>query len=376
MYGIYIHFPFCKKKCYYCDFYSRPIDESLKKVFLNALLKEIDLRTSNLDTFDVETIYFGGGTPSLLDVESYVRIFSKLEKYFNIKENCEITIEANPQDIGQDYIKNLKSYTPINRISLGIQSFNNDFLKFLGRRQTAEDNFKAIETIITGGFENLSIDLIYAIPNQTLQQWENDLDIALQMPIKHLSAYSLTIEPHTVIWQRKNKGLIKEIDDDVFVKMYFLLLQKTSQKDFKQYEISNFAKEGYHSRHNLSYWQQKKYLGFGPSAHSYTGTQRLWNVANLKEYIEKLQSNILPMEFEQLTEKDHFNEYLITRFRTTEGIDESFLQKTYPQYYEKVKFFLEQMIQEGKIKRMFNKLSFTPEGILVSDSIFQKIYIL
>lgn len=337
MAGIYIHIPFCQSRCIYCDFYSTSHHEA-KEAYIKALVKELTLRAGYLqDEFsepaEIKTIYLGGGTPSTLDASQLERIFSALYHTYRISSEAEITLEANPDDLTTEKIKELQSF-PINRISIGIQTFNNRELHFLRRRHTAEQAIKAVKDCQNAGFSNISIDLIYGLPEQTISQWQSNITQALQLDVPHISAYALIYEGNTALWNLKEKGIISETDEDTSLTMYNMLIDELSDHHFQHYEISNFAQSGYYSRHNSSYWNSIPYLGCGPSAHSYNGKSRQWNTADLKLYIEKMQSCTQPSDFkyadwidrEYLDNQTRYNDYIMTRLRTCWGADLHFIE--------------------------------------------------
>lgn len=337
MAGIYIHIPFCQSRCIYCDFYSTTHHEA-KEAYIKALVKELTLRAGYLqDEFsepaEIKTIYLGGGTPSTLDASQLERIFSALYHTYRISSEAEITLEANPDDLTTEKIKKLQSF-PINRISIGIQTFNNRELHFLRRRHTAEQAIKAVKDCQDAGFSNISIDLIYGLPEQTISQWQSNITQALQLDVPHISAYALIYEENTALWNLKEKGIISETDEDTSLTMYNMLIDELSDHHFQHYEISNFAKSRYYSRHNSSYWNSIPYLGCGPSAHSYNGKSRQWNTADLKLYIEKMQSCTQPSDFkyadwidrEYLDNQTRYNDYIMTRLRTCWGADLHFIE--------------------------------------------------
>lgn len=337
MAGIYIHIPFCQSRCIYCDFYSTTHHEA-KEAYIKALVKELTLRAGYLqDEFsepaEIKTIYLGGGTPSTLDASQLERIFSALYHTYRISSEAEITLEANPDDLTTEKIKELQSFL-INRISIGIQTFNNRELHFLRRRHTAEQAIKAVKDCQNAGFSNISIDLIYGLPEQTISQWQSNITQALQLDVPHISAYALIYEENTALWNLKEKGIISETDEDTSLTMYNMLIDELSDHHFQHYEISNFAQSGYYSRHNSSYWNSIPYLGCGPSAHSYNGKSRQWNTADLKLYIEKMQSCTQPSDFkyadwidrEYLDNQTRYNDYIMTRLRTCWGADLHFIE--------------------------------------------------
>ncbi|WP_340200568.1 radical SAM family heme chaperone HemW [Ascidiimonas sp. W6] len=317
MSGIYLHIPFCKQACYYCDFH---FSTSLKKKdeVLQAIHTELSLRKNELQNDQVETIYFGGGTPSLLSVHELNEIVEAIHKNYNVVSNPEITIEANPDDLFEGKIKEIAE-SEVNRLSIGIQSFFEEDLKLMNRAHNAKEAAHCLE-LTTKYFTNISIDLIYGIPQMTEERWLQNIQKALSFSVPHISAYALTVEPNTALQKFISKGLIAPVDDEVANKHFNLLVALLEAQNFKHYELSNFGKEGFFSKNNTAYWQQKKYLGIGPSAHSYDGIGRSWNVANNSIYVNKMIQGILPSEREELSLTDQYNEYIMTGLRTQWGV--------------------------------------------------------
>ncbi|MFV0471166.1 MAG: radical SAM family heme chaperone HemW [Paludibacteraceae bacterium] len=374
MSGIYLHIPFCKTKCTYCDFYSGG-DFRIKHRVLKAMQSEISERKNYLSDKNVSTIYFGGGTPSVLSADEIQIFLSEIEKYFTISPDAEITLETNPDDLSFEYLNSIKQ-VGINRLSIGIQSFNDEQLVFVKRRHNAIQATKSIQNAQQAGFDNISIDLIYGLPGQSIVSWEEQLETTLQLNIQHLSAYGLTYETGTKLWKQLRQGKVTATDDETIVKMYRMLVGKFNKDDFEQYEISNFAKKGFRSRHNSAYWQQTPYLGIGPSAHSYNGNSRQWNIANMLVYSKNIENEISYFEREELTENDRFNDYIIIRLRTTEGIE---LEEAKSLFDEK----MFQHLLESSKKHILNKLLIrqnsrlfmTQSGILVSNRIIEDMMI-
>lgn len=319
MSGIYLHFPFCTKKCIYCNFYSTTC-LSQKEAFIKALQKEITQSADYLSNVSIHTLYFGGGTPSLLTIKDISIILETLKLHYCFDKNLEFTFEANPETLTLDYLKSLHELG-VNRISIGIQSFHDSILHFLNRRHNGEEAKKAINNALNAGFENISIDLIYGISERTGSMWLSDLETAFSYPITHLSAYALSIEENTLLQTKIKRGILTQPREEQFIEDYYLLLEESRKAGFEQYEISNFAKNNRISRHNYAYWEGKPYLGLGPSAHSYNLETRRWNVANLSTYIQQIQTGVCHYETEILSETDHFNEYILLHLRTAEGID-------------------------------------------------------
>ena len=317
MSGIYIHIPFCKQACHYCDFH---FSTSLKKKdeLINALTKELELRKDEFENTTVETIYFGGGTPSLLTNAELQVIIDAVYKNYEVSENSEITLEANPDDLTKDRIIEL-SKSLINRLSIGIQSFFESDLKLMNRAHDVNEAKACLEEA-TKHFDNISLDLIYGIPGASNEQWSENIDIALSFKVPHISSYALTVEPKTALAAFIKKGVVENVDDEQAHEQFHILKDKLDAAGFVHYELSNFGKDGYFSKNNSAYWQGKSYLGIGPSAHSFNGKQRGWNVSNNSKYIKDIQQNQLPIEIETLTLTDQYNEYVMTGLRTIWGV--------------------------------------------------------
>ena len=317
MSGIYIHIPFCKQACHYCDFH---FSTSLKKKeeMVLAIAKELKLRKSEFENERVETIYFGGGTPSVLELVEINFLIRTVYENYSVVENPEISLEANPDDLTEERIIEL-SKTKINRLSIGIQSFFEDDLKLMNRAHNSEEAKKCLE-IATQYFDNISLDLIYGIPGMTNDIWKKNIETALSFGIPHISSYALTVEPKTALHKLIQTGKIRKPNDDVAQEHFSILVELLEANDFIHYELSNFGKENYFSKNNSSYWLGKKYIGIGPSAHSFNGISRSWNVSNNSLYIKALQENQLPNEVEILSITDRYNEYVMTGLRTIWGV--------------------------------------------------------
>ena len=376
MAGLYLHVPFCSSKCSYCAFYS-VTNNQLKQDYIEAVCKELYLRKHFFqdihlknNQFDpvVNTVYFGGGTPSCLDESDFEKIFNAIYDCFGSSFE-EVTIECNPDDITLSYAKTLKKYA--NRISLGIQTFNNDQLKLINRRHNAEEAIKAVNIIKEVGISNISIDLIFGFPKETLADWLFDINQAIKLDVQHVSAYSLMFEEGTKLYHLLQKEKIEQVSEELSVEMYDVLIDKLSEAGLVQYEISNFAKPGFESRHNSSYWNETPYLGVGPSAHSYNLSTRSWNVSNVSQYVKSISKGILPLEEEQIDEITRYNDLITTALRTKEGIHLNTLQEDYAQY------LLEQsseFIKEGTmIKTSDNRLALTRKGYYISDAIMAEL---
>lgn len=374
MSGIYIHIPFCKQACHYCDFH---FSTNLKKKeeMVLALAKEIEMRKSEFQDEIVETIYFGGGTPSILSIEDLRFLIDAVYKNYKVVENPEITVEANPDDLTENRIIEL-SKNKVNRLSIGIQSFFEDDLKMMNRAHNAEEAKKCLETA-TQYFDNISIDLIYGIPEMSNEKWLQNIETALSFGVPHISSYALTVEPKTALHSFIQKGIIPQPDDEVAQEHFHILVDKLSENGFIHYELSNFGKENYFSKNNSSYWLGKKYIGIGPSAHSYDGKNRGWNVSNNSLYIKSIQENKLPIEIETLTKTDRYNEYIMTGLRTIWGVSleriEQEFGKTYLDYLNRqaAKFIEDHLLFVDD-----NILRTTKKGKFLSDGIASDLFLL
>ena len=324
MAGIYIHIPFCKQRCTYCDFYTEVAPQFIPPI-IDSMIKEIDIRKDYLQNSIINTIYFGGGTPSILHSGQFSDLFEAINNRYQVSKDAEITFEANPDDITPEFLESIRSL-PFNRLSIGIQSFDDDDLKRINRRHTSKQAVEAVARAQVAGFANISIDLIYGLPFQTIESWERQLDNAFSLNIQHISAYGLTYEEGTPLWNQRESGKIKSVDDQTMNTMYMLLLEKMKQNGFEAYEISNFSLSGYRSRHNSSYWKEDPYLGIGPSAHSYDLHSRQWNIASIQEYIRAVNAGTTFFEREELTLNDRYNDFVMVSLRTSEGIDVSLLK--------------------------------------------------
>jgi len=375
MAGIYIHIPFCKKLCFYCDFY-HIISLKDNTAFIDALLKETSLRKDYLSSEEVSTIYFGGGTPSVFSIEEIGKILDRIKNNFNVNDECEITIELNPDDVNPAYLESLKQHD-INRVSLGIQSWRDSDLKMLNRRHSSAQAVKALEDTLNAGFKNVSIDLIYGIPGMDKKDWESNLDFSFSFGIKHLSAYHLTFEKGTVFGKMLEKGDMSEIDEDDSNAQFNSLIEKAESAGFIQYEISNFGKPGYFSLHNSNYWKQVSYIGLGPSAHSFNGYSRQWNIRDVKGYINAINTGKEFFESEELDTKIRFNEYIMTSLRTMWGIDLEYVEKMFEKEgYDYVVNLATKYRNYGMMKQEKNSLVLTNQGKMISDNIISEFMML
>ena len=373
MAGIYIHIPFCKQACHYCDFH---FSTSLKKKdeLVNALVKELELRKDELKNQNVETIYFGGGTPSLLTIDELQFLISEVYKNYQVVEHPEITLEANPDDLSENIIIQL-SKSPINRLSIGIQSFFEADLKLMNRAHNAEEAKKCL-SLATRYFENISVDLIYGIPGLTNENWTKNIDTVLSFNIPHISSYALTVEPKTALDSFIKKGVIDNVDDDLAQEQFHILIEKLEASGFVHYELSNFGKENFFSKNNSAYWQGKSYLGIGPSAHSFDGKTRSWNVSNNSKYIASLSKNELLIEREYLTKTDQFNEYIMTGLRTIWGVSLDKIEKEFGvKFLEHTLKFAKKSIQNSHLIIENNVLKTTKSGKFLTDGLASELFL-
>ena len=373
MSGIYIHIPFCAKKCYYCDFFMS-LSLRYKDDYLRALKKELKLRKNYLQNQIVETIYIGGGTPSLLNEKELNELFDFIFSEFLISEKPEITIEANPDDLSKAYLQELKK-TPVNRLSIGIQSFFDDDLKMMNRRHSASQSIYAVKNAQDAGFSNISGDLIYGLPGMTTEKQQENLNRFFELNIPHLSAYHLTYEPNTVFYKRLKTGKLKEIPEEESVRQFQLLTKEAKSKGFIHYETSNFAKDGYFSKHNTAYWQQKHYLGIGASAHSYDGKSRQFNIKNIPEYIKRAGENTGFYEKEILSDTDKYNDYIITTLRTMWGTDTKYISENFGEkYYRHISDKAKPHIKQGNLLYENQLLLLSEKGKFIEDLILEDLF--
>lgn len=372
MAGIYIHIPFCKTRCIYCDFYSTTRSE-MKERYILALCRELEMRQDYLQNEPVETIYFGGGTPSQLSAVDFERIFATIDRLFG-REHCrEITLEANPDDLTPEYLHSL-SHLPFNRISMGIQTFNDTTLKLLKRRHTALQAIQAVAACRQAGFQNISIDLIYGLPGETLERWKADLQQAIALNVEHISAYHLIYEEGTPLYIMCKNHQVEEVDEESSVDFFSLLIDQLTEAGYEQYEISNFCRPGKLSQHNTSYWQGTKYLGCGPSAHSFDGDSREWNSSSIDAYIEGINQGMRVFETEQRDETTRYNEFILTSLRTVWGISLNQLQSTFnDKLYHYCLRIADKHLQSGTLELRNNALCLSRKGIFVSDGIMSDL---
>lgn len=374
MAGLYFHIPFCKQACYYCDFHFST-NQEVKAEMVKALVKELHLQKDFLNGEVINTVYFGGGTPSLLKCEELHSLLDAVRNLHQLNSTAEITLEANPDDLTDDTLTKVKQ-VGINRLSIGIQTFHNDLLKFMNRAHDSATALQAIQSARKAGFDNISIDLIYAIPGQDDVRWKEDIQQALLVNPEHLSCYSLTIEEKTVFGKWSAIGKLKTIEDDVAAYQLEVLMDTLSAAGYEHYEISNFAKPGFYSRHNSSYWKQKKYLGIGPSAHSYNGSIRQFNIANNHLYLKSIQKNEIPAEKEQLTMENKINEYILTTLRTQWGTDLTKLKQEFNvDLLQQNSAYIQQLIERDQATLANSVLILTRKGKLLADKIASDLFV-
>ena len=374
MAGIYIHIPFCKSRCIYCDFFSTTL-LSRREEYVSALCKEISQQRDYLDGEKIQTIYFGGGTPSQLSTEQIATVIHAIEHTFPLAESPEVTIELNPEDVTEDYAHRLKQM-PINRVSLGIQSFDDRILQFIHRRHNSAKAIEAVRTLQDAGFTNISIDLMFGFPQQTLDGWTKDIETAISLNTQHISAYSLMYEEGTQLYKLLESNKIKEIDDDLSLQMYQTLTRLLREHGYTHYEISNFALPGYESRHNSSYWNSTPYLGIGAGAHSFNGTSRQWNVYDLQQYIEGVNSGKPVRETEVLTVDQQFNETVMTRLRTVKGLDLDYVNHLFGQtYIQHLEQAATPYYNNRELEKDRNTMRLTEQGIYISNDIISSLFV-
>ena len=379
MAGVYVHIPFCASRCLYCDFFSTTALER-RKEYVDTLLKEMERRKGDNADYgkgEIETIYIGGGTPSQLSPEELERIFNAIYTHFHISGDAEVTIECNPEDVNEGFVNGLKLLA-VNRVSMGVQTFDDERLHFLGRRHNRKKALDAVYLLQDTGYENISIDLMFGFPEESISDWEKDLETAIGLGVPHLSAYSLMYEEGTRLTKMRDTGKITPIDDEQSLDMYTLLIQYTEQSGYEHYELSNFSKAGFASRHNMCYWTGVPYIGFGAGAHSYDGSHlRRWNVSSLDGYIKGVRSGDCYFDTEFLSEKDIYNEYIMTRLRTRNGID----MREYERWisegksYRMFKEMMERHVALGNLAVDSGSLHLTRKGLFISDSVMSDFFV-
>ena len=373
MAGIYIHIPFCKQRCRYCSFFSSTRNGE-KERYVDAVCQEIEMRSDYLDNSTIETIYFGGGTPSTLSEKDFGKIFATIESRYKICKDAEITMEGNPDDLSEEYLAMLRNQ-PFNRISMGVQSFDDTILKTLGRRHDAARAIEAFESARKAGFDNISIDLMFALPGSNAQSWEKDLATATSLHPEHISAYNLTYEEGTPLYSAMQQGTIVPLDEDGNIEQFTMLIDRLTAAGYRHYEISNFALPGRESRHNSSYWHNIPYLGCGAAAHSYNGTSRRWNIADIPLYIKGIASGNGDYEEEILSESERYNDALLTRLRTSDGLPLKWMEENFSAKLNRYMLKNAQRhLDAGTLTTTDDgSIRLTKKGIFISDAIIRDL---
>jgi oxygen-independent coproporphyrinogen-3 oxidase len=373
MQGIYLHIPFCRKACTYCDFHFST-QLKTKGLLVDAICKEIELRKDFLEGKHIDTIYFGGGTPSVLDKKELEKIFSTLSKYFSWKKNIEITLESNPDDLSKEKLVELKGIG-INRLSIGLQSFDEEELKWMNRAHNAKQSEECVKLAQDLGFNNISIDLIYGSKFQTIENWKKTLEKAITLNVQHISSYNLTVEEKTALGIAVSKGNEPFVDEEKSSEQFLMMMDHLEKNGFEHYEISNFAKENFQAVHNTNYWKGANYLGLGPSAHSFNGESRQWNISNNALYVKAINEGTEFFEIEKLSDQNRYNEYVLTRLRTKWGCDLDYIKMEFgnefaKHFLEASKNYLPYSIQKNE-----NIYSLTTKGKLLADKIAMELFI-
>lgn len=370
---IYFHIPFCRNACHYCDFHFS-ITMAYCERMIYAMSLETRKRKGYLKGSKINTIYFGGGTPSFIPAEYIGLLFDTVKENFKIGKRPEITLEANPEDINPGFLEKILKIG-INRLSIGIQSFNNKDLRFLNRNHSLSQAKNSIITARNAGFKNINIDLIYGFPGLTQKKWIKNIETAIDFHVEHLSAYHITYEPSTILYYRKNKKRINSVSENQSLKQFMELAERMKRTGYIQYEISNFARKGFHSRHNSGYWLQIPYLGIGPSAHSYNGVTRQWNIARNMSYMKQVEKNENFSETEILDLHTKYHDYIMTSIRTMWGTDEDYIKNKFGlKYYKYFKTHVKKFIDSGDLKQNENKYFLTEKGMCITDFITKSLF--
>ena len=373
MAGIYIHIPFCKQKCHYCDFHFSTSLQT-KENLLNALQKEISLQKNFLEGEKIHTIYLGGGTPSILKQEDLKRLFDVIYQNFPVANDAEITLEANPDDLHTQKIKELKQ-TDINRFSIGVQSFRDADLQFMNRAHCAEEAVDSVKRVQDAGWENITIDLMYGTPTLSDKDWQQNMQTAINLNVPHISAYALTVEKNTPLHHFIKHKKCAPVKEEKSARQFIQLMDNLDKVGFIQYEISNFAQKGFYSQHNSNYWKDKNYLGVGPSAHSFNGTFRQWNIANNIRYIQQISQGLVPAETEKMNVKQRYNDYILTTLRTIWGVNTSFVKSQFSGKYER--FLLnsaQKWIDSDHLLKNNELLTLSKKGKLLANYISSDLF--
>jgi oxygen-independent coproporphyrinogen-3 oxidase len=378
MAGIYIHIPFCKQACHYCNFHFSTTYSSYKTAMVNAIQREIILQADFFGTTnkELDSVYFGGGTPSLLNAQEHLTIWESLLSRFKLKTGAEITFEANPDDMSDEWLQHLRD-TPVNRLSIGIQSFHEQDLKYLHRAHSGHDARTAVEKALRAGITQISTDLIFGIPSSGSKRLESDARLLTQLGVDHISVYGLTVEPMTALEKMIHSGKRTAVDEEKSASEMELIMELLPSLGLEQYEISNFAAPGHEAVHNSHYWEGEPYLGIGPSAHSFVGNVRAWNISNNAAYIKSIHQNVLPAEREILSMKDRFNEVVMTRLRTKKGLDTTYIYSEFgPSFGQHLEKELDIFVQAGEVLKTESIFSLSKAGRLKADYITQQLFLL
>lgn len=373
MAGIYIHIPFCKQKCHYCDFHFSTSLQT-KENLLNALQKEILLQKNFLEGEKISTIYLGGGTPSILKQDDLMKLFDVIYQNFPIATDAEITLEANPDDLHTQKIKELKQ-TDVNRLSIGVQSFQDADLQFMNRAHCAEEALDSIKRVQDAGWENITIDLMYGTPTLSDEDWQHNMQTAIDLNVPHISAYALTVEEDTALHHLIKHKKCAPVEEEKSAMQFMQLMDNLEKAGFIQYEISNFAQKGFYSKHNSNYWRDKNYLGLGPSAHSFNGTFRQWNIANNIRYIQQISQGVVPAETEKMNIKQRYNDYILTKLRTIWGVNTSIVKSQFSSKYEH--FLLnsaQKWIDSDHLLKNNELLTLSKKGKLIANYISSDLF--
>lgn len=368
MAGIYVHIPFCRKRCHYCDFF-KSTDFRQKDRLFEALKQELIIRSVELENDRINTIYLGGGTPSVLTVGELKELLETIRGRFYVADDAEITMEANPDDLNQATLSYLRELG-YNRLSMGVQSFSEADLKLMNRRHGVLQAVQSVKWARSAGFSNISIDLIYGLPNQQMEEWARNVETAIRLGVEHISAYNLTYHEGTVFYDQLKKGILKELPDELSLQQFQVLIEKLQDAGYEHYEISNFCKPGFYSKHNSAYWKNEKYLGIGPSAHSFDLNSRRWNVASIQGYIEGIENNKAFSESEILTVQDQYNDSIITGLRTMWGISDEWIKASFPEkFFVHFQKIMNKYIQSGHVVYSPGKVCLSRDGLFISDKI-------
>lgn len=373
MAGIYLHIPFCKQACYYCNFhFSTTLRQ--KGAMVESILKELELRQDYLGGEAIQSIYFGGGTPSLLDIGELEQLFDKIHRLYRVEPDAEITLEANPDDLTPEKLRDLKNYSPVNRLSIGIQSFADEDLRWMNRAHTSSHARACLDDALSMGFQDLTIDLIYGSPTTPDEVWAENLRLAFEYGIPHLSCYCLTVEEGTALGTFVRRGQQPPVDEERAARQFEMLMEGTAAHGYEHYEISNFALPGRYARHNTNYWRSASYLGLGPSAHSFDGSSRQWNVANNAQYIKALSEGMIPFEREVLTFVQQYNEYVMTSLRTMWGADLEKIRAFGQEFLAHFERSSQQFLEAGTLIKFEDTFRLSPAGKLLADRVAMELF--